>query len=253
MSRSGEPGRPSSHSDSNSAISTPMTLRLASCDGAGAQILERQAARHLVFDRHNARFEHVAVEMHIDVACTDRGAQPLGKARARRPRLSAARRRSIAFSCGSRSRAPTSTTFDKIQAGAKPAVPMARRAGEDHAAEVRHRVGARQIRIAMRVEPDDAGIRVAFRHHGDGGEPRRATSHGEDERSPALSAARSASAKACRSPRAAASCSSQAVLGSGACGLLTNVVVRLNGAPAVAPSIWAPAVPRVLRSPARPR
>src|SRR5436190_5717035 len=58
---------------------------------------------------------------------------------------------------------------------------MSGRTGEYHAAEVWHRVRVREVRIAMRVEPHHAGIGVAFRHYWNGGEPCRATSHGEDD------------------------------------------------------------------------
>ena len=78
-SRSGEAGRPSSHSDSNSAISTPMTLRCASTVAQARRSSSERPPGHLVFDGHDARLEHVAVEVHVHIALADRGAKPRGE------------------------------------------------------------------------------------------------------------------------------------------------------------------------------
>ena len=204
-----------------------MTCAAGELHGAGAQVLERQSAGHLVFEWARCRVRA-------------RRSRDARRRRARRPRRRGARQGAgrastsfsppLAISCLLVRIEIARADQDDVrtsQAAAQAAVPVA---GGARDAPCR-RDRARRWRSA---DSNRHARRTTPRRHRDGvrattgmvARPAAQRPMAAMSGAPLASEPRSASANACRSPRAAASCSSHAVLGSGGCGVLTNVVSR---------------------------
>ncbi len=211
------PGRPSFHSDSNSAISTPMTRRRASsvAQARNSAKLSPPGTSYSSGTRPGSR-DIRSPGGHRPHDCPRRlPAAPAGSGPG--ARTFSTPLPISCFSCGSRSRAPTRTMFDMESPPPRPVSQCPRRTGNDHAPEVGLHVRAGQSSsrrarrtrrcrrsdsaapppVWSRVQPRSAPMRSRSAHHAPSNPPR-------------------VSARACRSARAADSCSSHNTVDSGA-------------------------------------